>query len=481
MQKRYTHVILLLLAAFIASCNKDFLDRLPEQATETRNAIKDLPGLRAAISGVYSLMQSENYYGRTMPLVGDLLADNEYISVINANRYRNIDQYIVTANDVYTTDAWNQMYGVVANANMIIQKGPYISMLPVQADSTEAMQIVAEAYAIRALAFFDLARLFAQPYNRTPDASHMGIPLITVINIDSVQSPARSTIKQTYNQIISDLNTALKKFDESNSTTFTSGRFNSYAVTALLARVLLYKEDWAGAAAAADAVIASNRYSLLPTDKLLSNFGMTNNGETVLEIVNTVVDNRNTDALSYMFNQSGYGDVLATDNAFDCYNVKDERLGFLRKGRRTGSGGENPANVILKYKDVTTFSESIKVIRLAEIFLIRAEALAHLGRNEEAQYALNAVIRRSEPGAAPVTVTGDALLEAVALERRRELAFEGHRIFDLTRTKKSFIKYLAGDRNIPVDLPSPKIILPIPQRELDANPNIRHQQNEGYN
>lgn len=481
MQKKYTYSIILLLTGLLGACSKDFLELKPDQSTETGRAIKDLPGLQAAISGVYSLMQSANYYGRTMPLLPDLRADNSFISVINTNRYRNQDQYIVTANDVYTTDSWNQLYSVVANANMVISKGPAISLLPSVADSIEAKQIVAEAYAVRAQVFFDLSRMYAQPYNFTANASHMGIPIVTITNVDSVQSPSRSSMKDTYAQIINDLKTAIRKFEESNSTAFSSARLNVYSAKALLARVLLYKEDWEDAAALANAVIKSNRYSLLTGDKLVSDFKITGNSETIFEIINTPVDNPGTDGLGYMFNQDGYGDVLATNNVFNIYTSGDVRRNFLKKSKRAGNGGENPANVISKYSDVTTFSEGIKVMRLAELYLIRAEALAHLGKAPEAQADLNVVAQRADRNALPVTVTGQALLDAILLERRKELAFEGHRLFDLIRTKQSFTKYLASDKTIQVAWPSTKVILPIPQRELDANPNIRNQQNEGYN
>lgn len=481
MQKKYTYGIMLLLTGLLGACSKDFLELKPDQSTETGRAIKDLPGLQAAISGVYSLMQSANYYGRTMPLLPDLRADNSFVSVINTNRYRNQDQYIVTANDVYTTDSWNQLYSVVANANMVISKGPAISLLPSAADSIEAKQIVAEAYAIRAQVFFDLSRMYAQPYNFTANASHMGIPIVTITNVDSVQAPSRSSMKDTYAQIINDLRTAIRKFEESNSTAFSSARLNVYSAKALLARVLLYKEDWEDAAALANAVIKSNRYSLLTGDKLVSDFKITGNGETIFEIINTPVDNPGTDGLGYMFNQDGYGDVLATNNVFNIYTSGDVRRNFLKKSKRAGNGGESPANVISKYSDVTTFSEGIKVMRLAELYLIRAEALAHLGKAPEAQADLNVVAQRADRNALPVTVTGQALLDAILLERRKELAFEGHRLFDLIRTKQSFTKYLASDKTIQVAWPSTKVILPIPQRELDANPNIRNQQNEGYN
>lgn len=475
------YAVTLFLAGLFAGCGKDFLELKPPQSTPTEDAIKDLPGLRSAINGVYSLLQNENYYGRTMPLLPDLRADNEFISVINSNRYRNHDQYIVTANDAYTTDSWNLMYSVVANANMIIRKGGSIAILPAKEDSIEATKIVAEAHALRALVFFDLCRMFAQPYNYTADAHHMGIPIVTVTNVDSVQAPSRSSVKESYDQVIKDLNSAIRLFETSGSQAFTSGRFNIYSAKALLARVLLYKEDWQGARALAEQVISSNKYSLLTNEKLLSDFKQTGNGETVFEVINTAVDNRNTDGLSYMFSQEGYGDVLATNDVYNIYAGSDVRIGFLRKGKRAGNGGEDPANIITKYSNVTTFTDCIKVIRLSEVYLIHAEAAYHLGLEDMAREDLNIVMKRADKSALPETATGSRLLDKILLERRKELAFEGHRLFDLVRNKRSFTKYLASNKTISVVWPNLKVIQPIPQRELDANPNIRNQQNEGYN
>ncbi|RFS18844.1 RagB/SusD family nutrient uptake outer membrane protein [Chitinophaga silvatica] len=481
MRTVFKYAVIILLAYLFGACSKGFLELKPPQSTETHDAIKELPGLRSAINGVYSLLQNENYYGRTMPLLPDLRADNEFISVINSNRYRNHDQYIVTANDSYTTDSWNLMYSVVANANMIITHGPHISLLPAKEDSIEATKIVAEAYALRALVFFDLCRLFAQPYNYTAGALHLGIPIVTITKIDSVQSPARSNVKDTYNQIISDLNNAISNFEKSGSSAFSSGRINIYSAKALLSRVLLYKEDWNGALEKAEEVVNSKKYSLLTNEKLVNDFKMIGNGETIFEIINTAVDNRNTDGLSYIYSQEGYGDVLATNDVFNIYSGSDVRLGFLTKGKRAGNGGENPANIITKYSNVTTFAEAIKVMRYAELLLIKAEAEVHLGLEDKARADLNIVVQRADVNAIPVTATGAKLLDLILLERRKELAFEGHRLFDLIRNKRSFTKYLASNKIISVEWPSTKVIQPIPQRELDANPNIRNQQNEGYN
>lgn len=475
---------LVLMAVVAASCNKDFLEIDPMQNTDASKAITDIAGLRAAVTGVYSLFQSADNYGRTATLLPDLMADNLYISVLNANRYQPQDQYVTAANDGMATGLWNNLYNVVANANLIIEKGPGIEVAA--ADTAEKRRLVGQAYAQRALAYFNLVNFFAQPYNFTAGATHLGVPIVTATSTDksSVVAPARSTVKQTYDQIISDLNNAIANLSSyTTATSATKGKFNLYGAQALLSRVYLYKGDWQGSVDMATAVISANKYSLLPRATFVDDFKKQYTAESIFEVVNTTTDNLSTNSIGYFYNQSGYGDALATDGIYNAYAATDVRKGFITRSRRTGSGGENPANIVNKYSNVSTFDENVKVIRLAEMYLNRAEANAQLGKDDLARTDVNVIISRSNSDATaviPATTTGAALLTAILNERRKELAFEGHRLFDLTRNKLSFTKIRRGGLTINVTYPNEKTILPIPQRELDANPNIRGQQNPGY-
>jgi hypothetical protein len=122
---------------------------------------------------------------------------------------------------------------------------------------------------------------------------------------------------------------------------------------------------------------------------------------------------------------------------------------------------------------------NIGVIRLAEVYLNRAEAYANLNRPEPAREDLNTIRQRANPEAEPVTASGEALLEAVLQERRKELAFEGHLLYDITRYKKDVTRdYCSGDSSCDETYPSPKFVLPIPQDALTANSELT--QNKGY-
>ncbi len=156
-----------------------------------------------------------------------------------------------------------------------------------------------------------------------------------------------------------------------------------------------------------------------------------------------------TDWLGYFYDQAGYGDMLATAGLYGIYPDTDVRKGFIQRGRR---GSDNPAYIIRKYTMKT--DENVKLIRLSEIYLNRAEAYARLGQDANAIGDVNVVIGRadSDPASLVATgTTGTALIDAVLLERRKELAFEGHRLFDLLRNKKGFTKIRRG--SVAIDVP----------------------------
>lgn len=461
-----------------ASCKKSFLELDPKQQQDANMVIKDLPGTRAAITGTYSLMQSLTYYGRHAVIVPDLMSDNLFISAVNQKRYLALDQYITITTDGTSGDLWKQLYRVAVNANLLIAKAS-ANEYP-DADKAEAQFIIGEAYAIRALAYFDLMRFFALPYNATADGSHLGVPLVVESGIDNTKiiNPKRNTAKEVYTQIIADFNTAMSLMPKSPVGFKSSmrGRISYYGAKALLSRVQLYKGDWAAADSLATDVIAKGGFSLLPRGTMIEDSKKQNSTEAIFEIQYNILDNLGSDALVNFLWQSGsYGDGLATEDLYNAYAATDERRSFITKGVR--KNGENPAYLITKYTNTTSYEEPTRVIRLAEVYLIRAEARAHEGLDGLAAADVDVVAGRADASWVPVTATGDALKTIILNENRKEFAFEGHRLFDLTRNKLGFTKYLTN-RTITIDKTDKRTILPIPQSEMNANINM--EQNDAY-
>ena len=467
---------------FGSSCKKSFLELQSQSSTDAQVSIVDIPSMRAAINGVYDLMQDDTYYGRTVTLLPDLMADNDFVSNQNAGRYLDYDQYITTKGSSYARDTWNQVYRIIVNCNFIIQKGTPLQ-LP-DADKVEQAAIIGEAYAIRALAHFDLCRLYAQPYNFTADASHPGIPIVTQssTSIEDLIKPSRNTVKEVYDTVVNDLQKAITLLPTTipgKSSSF-KGMVTLNAAKAILSRVYLYKGAWQDAEDIATEVIISNKYKLLPASNLVSDFNSVDNSETIFEIQYSDIDNEGTNSLAYLYNQNGYGDILGTLDLYNQYSTDDARRGFMLKGTRNAKGGEKNVPLVLKYNNSTTiYAGNIKVIRLAEVYLNRAEARAHLDEDGDAIKDIETIAQRSDPSAViDPLLTDQPLIDRILLERRKELAFEGHRLFDLTRNKINFTKYQSGTSTIDVTYPSNKTILPIPEAETDVNKNIN--QNDGY-
>ncbi|MNZ81615.1 SusD family protein [compost metagenome] len=374
---------------------------------------------------------------------------------------------------------------MIANSNVILDKSK--SVIAISTDSIERRQIIGEAYALRALAYHDLVRLYAQPYNFTADASHWGVPLFTkaVYEKGSVANLGRSSVKEVYVQIAKDLDSAINNLPErlrakgANLDAKYKGRLNLFGAKALKARVALYMGDYATAVSLATEVInKKSLYTLLLNDKYVSDFKLNNNTETIFEVVNTNIDNMGTNSLVHFYNQSGYGDALASDDLYNAYAKTDVRRSFMQKGTR--KDGETNASLVIKYTSTSTRDESMKVMRLAEMYLIRAEANIKLGNDALALADISVIAKRGDKDAVDIVVPLEGLMGTLLAERRKEFPFEGHRLFDLNRNGFNFTKFRTGGETINVTYPNQRVILPIPQSELDANPSIRSQQNPGY-
>ncbi len=474
--------VLPLILLFFMGCKKSFLEIDPQQNTDVSKVAEDLPGAKAAIIGVYTRLQPETYYGRSMILIPEIMSDNAYLSRKNSNRYQSYDRYGVTTNDGYARNLWDGAYRVIVNANLLIQKAT-VTDYPT-ADQPEIDQILGEAYALRALAHFDLVRLFAQPYNFTPAATHPGIPV--VIKSGTVKSeiinPSRNTVGEVYTQIESDLKTAIEYLPTTPKGFSRSlkGRVSHYAAGAILSKVYLYMEKWENAEKYATTVIDSKVYTLLSNANFATDFSKQDNTETIFELQYSMTNRLSSDALANFLLQNGsYGDGLASMDLYEQYSSTDARRSFLKIGKRSGSGGEDPAVMVQKYSNISDYEEGVKVIRLGEVYLIRAEARAYIpGKTTESAADLDKIAQRSEPSKANSNAIGQGLIDDIIKERRKELAFEGDRLFDLRRNNRSFTKYMSDD-SMEILFSNLKTILPIPLGEMNANGNI--DQNEGYN
>ena len=260
-----------------------------------------------------------------------------------------------------------------------------------------------------------------------------------------------------------------------------------YAAKAIEARAYLYKGDYADAITAGLVVVNSGGYSLTPPSSLLAYWAnpapVTDKVETILELAQTETINNGFDALASIYTQgsSGYGDLLVTPNLDSAYTKTDIRKQLIINGTRAGI----KVLVNNKYSNAAnqTDKDDIKIIRYAEVLITIAESYARTGDETDALAYLNVLskARSTATTFVPFTSTGTQLDMDILNERRRELAFEGLRFFDFTRLNLDIVRpqiqaSAPSIANIPVG--DPKRLLPIPQAEIDADPN--EVQNPGY-
>ncbi|CAN5165571.1 RagB/SusD family nutrient uptake outer membrane protein [soil metagenome] len=460
-------LIALLAAVPFGACN-DFIDIKPQQSLATSVALGDIAGLNTALAGAYDGMQSLNYYGRDFVVFGEARGDNTYIAVSNSNRFLFDYNYQLSANTTQTV-FWNAAWAANLDANNIINTIANVK------DGTQAArdQILGEALMIRAICHFDLVRVFAKPYYDGAGAQP-GIP----IKLDSkIVDIPRSTVAQVYDQVVSDITLAKSKMVQPAVTD--PYHWSPLAADALLARVLLYKGDNANAEAAATRVITSGKYSLA---NLATLWGAPGSVEEIFTLRTLAAETRGSDNLGQIFNPgSGYGDIRVTSDIRTAFGAGPDAR--IAASYYLYSNGAYYVNKYIGESAIPGLT-SPKILRLAEMYLIRAEARSK--QNNFAGTDADLAVIRTRAGAAALAATNaSTALNSVLAEKRLEFAFEGHRSFDLFRNAKDLVRIQCNtgiEVNVAgfcsVSATSNLRVYPIPQRELDANKAMT--QNDGY-
>ncbi len=457
------------MTLFFTSCKKSFLELSPYDQVPQGDAIIDEAGMQAAVNGLYSNLRSINLYGRSLPLYGDLIADNVFISTTNSNRFLSEYNYTYISTNANSSATWASAYTAILRANNIINAA---------VTSTNSAQLKGEALTIRALMYFNLVNWFAKPYTVDPNAE--GVPIVLTYN--ALIKPTRPKVSDVYTQIDADLAAA---FSQMTNTTKNSSYVTKYVARALQARVALFKGEWANAKTIAMDVITNGGYTLTPAASLVNYWKspapVTNKVETIFEVTSDAVNNNGTNALSYFYDQTGYGDAIGSDDLYNKYTATDVRRGLFNTGTRAGL----TVRIVNKYSNTNNAADKddTKVIRLAEIILTLAEAYQRTGDDVNARLYLNQLAIQRDPSFTGYTSSGAQLLSDILLERRKELAFEGMRYLDLLRTNQDVMRVNINSNYVgvtPLTLPVGNFrrVFAIPQDERDANPNI--SQNTGY-
>ncbi len=480
--KRIIYIYILMLAFGLTSCKK-FLEKEPVGRVSKGALFEDVNGAKVALVGSYKLML--DYRRNEFGMIEDVASDNviSISSAVNANSVMlEAFNFSHTADDATRSSyyIWQNIYATLNNVNNIINAvGELKAKYPGQLAQIE--EIEGQALVLRAICFLDLSMVFAQPYNYTADASHPGIPIPTKTPSPGAAVP-RATVKETYDRILSDLNASLPylvKYKNGGDQALISYQ----AALGLLSRVYLYKGDWENCVKTADLVIADSKYRLANTAEYKQVFTAypaataSPKVETLFHLSGQMLEKVNAKEIISVFSSPVIAQYAASSKLIEMFDPNDVRLSSMFKN-------VGPNFITNKYGEIE-FAKAqayvIKVIRLSEVYLNRAEAKWNLQKYSEAKDDIKIISQRAHT--VPIgnnDQTPAELYQTIADERNRELCFEGHRLFDIVRRKGNLQR--GSDCNATVcslNYPNNKFILPFNTRELEANPALK--QNPGYN
>lgn len=438
---------------FITSCNlTNVLDQTPPHALATDHSIFDLPTAKNALVGAHAQLPDAR-----IEYIGAYMAGLLKASSTGAGFVTNE----VPTNNNSVALLWSNLYKVISASNGIIQTLPQLDESQIE-DQKQKAEIIGSAKFLRAFAHFELLRYFGRFDDYESDR---GIILRDALVDLSAYPKARSTVKECYDFILKDLEEAINEAPKVKR----SSHASSYAAQALKARVYLYRayarnknvDDFIEAAKAADLMISNTTFKLEETFKDVFRLGFNSN-----ELIFGRFPDKNT--------KVKYNNYVVSPSPFVAFSPKMDSL-LKNDPRKDIIIGANPNyrtyKAIIKYSNNNQEAdEALYLIKLSEMYLIKAEALALSGETvEKAKEPLNALLKRL--GKESTANNHAELLEEIFNETVRELMLEdGHEWFAAIRFNK--IEQLKGlkDKN--------KYILPIPLKEDDLNPLI--DQNFGY-
>lgn len=472
--KKYFIYSLVVITATLTSCDK-ILETQPKESVDLEGATKSIDAMKATITSIYNALQASGYYGRDFIAAVEVLADNGQITTSNSNRF------VSQANNTPGSHVgiFTIGYTNIFRANFVLK---YVDGTTT-GTAAEKDKLKGTAYFMRALLYFDLVRSYARNPAYFANGFDLGVPIVTdaIIDASKTEYPSRAKVVDVYAQIVDDLKAAIPLLNNADG----SKRVNKTAAQALLSRAYLYAGNYEEAEkSATDALTSMAGLASFAADSAtyVTKWG---NGypEMIFGLNYEPGESLGTDCIQGIFYRIppsvGYGDITSRAELLNDFYPNDRRRKnlIIATKKNVADPNSQDVNYTLKYPNGkgTFGTDDIQLLRVSELYLNRAEARALKGSPDEAG-ALDDLNRIHQRAGLPAlgALTGEDLVEAIWKERRLELAFEGHRLFDILRTGKNLVK---GTTTINYD--DYKLIAPIPATELDANPKLRPN-NPGY-
>lgn len=491
-----------ILAASLSSCVNDWLDVAPSDGTDADAALTSSSDLAAARTGMYAALKGNSnlvdYYGQQFFVYGDVHAgdDYQYNNLGGSNRASfYYDMNYQTASEFSSsTVSWQSPYVVIGRANRIIAAAEGGALSDAAEAKATIDQYAAEAKVLRALAHFDLVRIYGKPYTEDQGAS-LGVPLVTEV-LESNAKPARSTVAEVYTQVVKDLTEAISS--NALATETEPGYVSVWGAKAILSRVYLNMGDYANALSVAEDIIKNSGAALWTRDQYFKAWdASTPNESEFLFRLNVAgsTDNNDLNGIGNLQQRDGYKEMVATKKFVDMLtsdpeDVRNDMFLPATAAKEVATYGTNKVYLNKlrgqggNLRNVTI----VPIIRLSEVYLTAAECAFRNNDKTKAVEYLNDLVKNRTTTEASLATVDNITLERILIERRKELIGEGQRYFDALRNNETITRYTSEadkgwHKTLSKDAQSFdrdyfKAIAAIPQAEINANPNIK--QNTGY-
>ncbi len=479
------YFIFMLLALFIGSCD-DFLDVEPELAVSDDAVYDTHEGVLNALYGAWDRTAGPQLFAGLSVFYSDLVANSGQVAWTGTFlSYERMESKNMNPNEGIIASTWNRSYWIIDLVNNVLEN---LDVVNENVRST----VEGEARFLRGIVYFELIRHYARYYTDGDPANNPGVPLVLkpTAGITDDDYRPRDPVANVYAALIDDLQKSKELLAGFTTAGANNGRATANTAAAFLARVYMSMERWEDAAREADFVIENmDGYDALHNAPRAAFNNDTYTSEDVFMIIQNATSHAGqaNDGLGTFFaSLEGYGrsDVHIRQMHLDMFEEGDLRgeidtvpdainISHISRMHYLGIG-RKPNNIMSSKWG--KYDANINVIRLAEMILIRAEANFRNGSSIGAVPLDDINVIRERAGAAPWT---DLTLDLIWEERYREMCFEGRLLEDTRRFKRDVI-IPSGYPDSGTILPwnDPRLILPIPQREMDVNPNL--VQNDAY-
>lgn len=482
-----------ILALALSSCD-DFLTKEPPMDQSDELALSTFTGIDGATAGNYRAVIS--WYGMAFPLTFDVMCGNGMVGPVNTGRMRQEPAWNFTPTS--ELGLWAAAYNAILGCNKVLAAIDAGEFSRDGATDEQINNVKAENLFLRALAYFDLVRVYAQPYGYIKEkgitgTGALGVPIILVDDLSL--RPSRSTVAEVYeNLIIPDLLEAERLMSPSYVRAGVKdvvATVTTPVIQALIARVYLTHEDWQLAFNYASKVINNGRFKLLSGNDYVNmwhsdvDVAPQSGSETIFEVYISQSDGTSTSLGNYLTvpeyeGGTGYGDVRISQDLIGLYedtdvrfsgltktsSLKPEYSGYYWSTKYIGKNG------LLQYNNVP-------IIRISEMYLIRSEAIFRLGQvSIEGVTALDDLNRVATSRGA--SAYSQVTVENLFNERRKEFLFEGQVYFDMKRMQLSLnrVDYDLDEAARNIRFPDDRWAFPIPENDILNNNNL--VQNPGY-